>query len=151
MQYTQEEVERELSDAVPFGLRKVIAAGTGIYAKIVEAFFNPNDERKSPHFTVLHIQAVLDKRDPAAGEALWQKMNALRQGSMPRRFSPKTPTDTLTAKLNNENRTTVEWIEAIRDGRIDRHEAISLRSRIRNEQNDLIELESLVNEMERAN
>lgn len=79
----QEQIEKELSDILPHGIREAIARGTGIYPKIVDAYFNPFDERKSPHFTVLHIQSVIDAVDPATGEAVWQRLNELREESRP--------------------------------------------------------------------
>lgn len=88
MNHTQEEIEKEIADVMPHGTREVIARGTGIYPKIVDAYFNPFDERKSPHFTVLHMQATLDRDQPEIGEAVWQKLNALRDASRPARFEP---------------------------------------------------------------
>lgn len=85
MEHTQEQIEKALSDILPHGIREGIAKGTGIYPKIIDAYFNPYDERKSPHFTVLHIQAVIDALDPATGDALWQRMNELREDSMARK------------------------------------------------------------------
>lgn len=84
LDFTQEQIERELADLLPHGMREGIAKGTGIYAKIVDAFFNPHDERKSPHFSVLHIQAVVDALDPETGDALWAKLTELREASMAR-------------------------------------------------------------------
>ena len=89
MEFTQEQIEKEIADEMPHGIREVIAKGTGIYPKIVDAYLNPHDERKSPHFTVLHIQAVLDRDAPEIGEAVWQKMCALREGSRHHRFETK--------------------------------------------------------------
>ncbi len=86
MQFTQEQVEKEIADVMPHGVREVIAKGTGIYPKIVDAYYNPHDERKSPNFTVLHVQAVLDVREPAVGDAVWKKMCALREASVPRQI-----------------------------------------------------------------
>ncbi len=85
--FTQTEVERELSDAVPHGMRDGIARVTGIYPAIVCAWFNPNDERKSPQFTVLQMQAALDELCPADGDAHWNKLCAMREASRPHQSS----------------------------------------------------------------
>lgn len=79
----QFEVEKALSDVLPHGIREGIAKGIGIYPKIVDAFFNPFDERKSPYFSVLHIQSVIDSLDPATGDLLWQMFHDLRDESKP--------------------------------------------------------------------
>ncbi len=81
--FTQEEIEKELSDSVPHGMREGIARSTGLYPAVVAAWFNPHDERKSPQFTVLQIQAALDNLSPADGEEHWQKMCAMREASRP--------------------------------------------------------------------
>lgn len=100
--FTQEEIEKELADQLPHGTREDIAKGTGIYGKIVDAYFNPFDERKSPHFTVLHIQAVLDAKHPEIGDALWAKMNALRESSKPHAFLPTLSIDHELGNLSKE-------------------------------------------------
>lgn len=82
---TQEQIEKEIADILPHGLREGIARGTAIYPKIVDAYFNPFDERKSPYFQTLHIQSVIDALDPATGDALWAKVNDLREESASRR------------------------------------------------------------------
>lgn len=81
--FTQEEIEKELSDAVPHGMREGIARVTGLYPAVVAAWFNPSDERKSPMFTVLQIQAALDQLSPADGEDHWQRICVLREASRP--------------------------------------------------------------------
>lgn len=91
MEHTQFEIESELSDVVPHGIRKAIARDTGIYPSVIYGYFNPDDERKSPMFETLLILSALDNsNDPdacKAGEAMWQKLCILRQMSMPRRES----------------------------------------------------------------
>lgn len=86
--FTQIEIEQELSDVVPHGMRKTIAQITGIYPAIVSAYFSPDNERKSPQYETLSIQAALDQENPEVGEAHWQKMCALREASLPARFEP---------------------------------------------------------------
>lgn len=118
VEHSQNEIESELSDAVPHGIRRQIARDTGIYESVIYGYFNPDDERKSPHFTVLQIQAALDNSDDPvavqAGENLWQKMCILRQMSMPRRESDlcideeiskhaQEATDVVVARLGNKS------------------------------------------------
>lgn len=81
--FTQYQIENELSDAMPHGMREEIARGTGIYPKVVDAWFNPHDERKSPFFTVLHMMAVLDEASPGDGNAIWNLLNSMREASRP--------------------------------------------------------------------
>lgn len=100
MNFTQEQVEKELGDVVPHGARESIARATGIYPAIVSAYFSASNERKSPQFETLLMQAALDNSDDPqeviAGENLWQKMCLLRQMSMPRRESDLCVTDEIT-------------------------------------------------------
>lgn len=115
MRFTQPDVEKELSDAIPFGMREEIARGTGIYPKIVDAYFNPNDERKSPHFQVLHIQSVLDERDPSIGDAVWDKLNALRDAGRP--VTLKTAELDIDRELGNLSKDITEVIVAKCEGK----------------------------------
>lgn len=102
MRFTQTQIEKDISDVIPHGVREAIAAGTGIYPKIVDAYFNPNDERKSPHFTVLHVQHVLDTKHILVGERVWQVMNSLRQASKPKQGSANLSPDNEMGKLSKE-------------------------------------------------
>lgn len=86
IEFTQVEIEQELSDTIPHGMRKAIARITGIYPAIVSAYFSPDNERKSPMYETLAIQAALDQENPEVGEAHWKKFCALREASLPARF-----------------------------------------------------------------
>jgi len=144
MDYTQEQIEKKLSDVVPHGMREEIAKGTGIYPKIVDGYFNPQDERKSPHFTVLHIQSVLDNRSPDVGEAVWQTLCALREAGKPMELrTGRDIAETLTDKITNDASTTTLLIDAIKDGRVDVREAAKIQVAIRRERDNLDELEKL--------
>ena len=83
MKFTQSETEMQLNDAVPNGLKREISRRTGIYESIVYAYFNPHDERKSPQFQTLHIQAALDELNPEVGDAHWQAMERIREANKP--------------------------------------------------------------------
>jgi len=147
MKLHQEEIERQLSDAMPHGVREIIARGTGIYPKIVDAYFNPYDERKSPHFTVLHIQAVLDRECPEIGEAVWRRLCSMRDASRPPQ-TPATPAERLTAsltdKVTTDARTTALIIEAAADGSIDNRERMTLRDAITAERQNLDRIEQML-------
>lgn len=125
--FTQTEVERELADAVPHGMREGIARVTGIYPAIVSAYFSPDNERQSPAFRLLMIQAALDELSPADGEIHWQKICAMRSASMPRTFAvplsveremgnlAKEFTDVIVAKC--EGKPVIEVIREIEEAR----------------------------------
>lgn len=81
IQYLQTEIEKGLADTVPHGMREGVARVTGIYPAIVSAYFSPDNERQSPAFRLLMIQAALDELSPADGEAHWQKIVEFREGS----------------------------------------------------------------------
>ena len=83
MKFTQSEIEKELANTVPNGIKRDIARETHIYESIVYAYFNPYDERKSPQFQTLQIQAALDELHPEVGEAHWQALERLREASKP--------------------------------------------------------------------
>ena len=68
---------------MPSGTREAIARETGIYAGVIRGYFNADDERKSPHFQVLHIQAVLDAMPSEVGERVWAEMCSMREASRP--------------------------------------------------------------------
>lgn len=82
MRITQYEVEKELGKIVDDVCRQDIAASTGIYPTVVYGYFNPNDERKSPYFETLLIQAHVDAKNPECGARLWEAMNRLREMSL---------------------------------------------------------------------
>lgn len=150
MQFTQEQIEKELADVLPHGSREVIAKGTGIYPKIVDAYFNPFDERKSPHFTVLHIQAVLDNESPEIGDAVWEKLCALREAGKRRSAAVRDLTSTLIEKSKHDTSTNTKVLQAIKDGRIDRSEYLDISASIDTELRDLSNLRMVVAEAAEA-
>lgn len=83
IRFTQNEIEHPLSDAVPRGIRKEVARITGLYESVVYGYFNADDERKSPAFCLLLIQAALDHAAPEVGEAHWQHIVRFRELSKP--------------------------------------------------------------------
>ena len=82
MRVTQYEVESEIGEVVGDICRRDIAAQTGTYPTVMYAYFNPNDERKSPQFETLRIQAALDAKDAETGERHWRKLCELRERSL---------------------------------------------------------------------
>lgn len=99
---TQNDIEKELSDAVPHGLRKAVARLTQTYESVVYAWLNADDERKSPAFQQLAIQAALDEIDPEIGEAYWQRFCALREASRPHEFKAAANVDHELGSLSKE-------------------------------------------------
>jgi hypothetical protein len=123
MKFTQEEIEGELSDVVSRGKRKDIAAGTGIYPSVVSGWFNPDDERKSPHFTVLFVQDYLDNTAPQVGDAVWAVMNRIREANRNVIAKAEVP---LVSQILADVRTAAEFIQecsiAIADGSLTKSE-----------------------------
>jgi hypothetical protein len=76
---TQIEIEEQLSEAIPHGIRSEIAGLAHIYPSVFYGWLNPDDERKSPWYTVLAVQAEMDENFPDAGEKAWRAMNRLRE------------------------------------------------------------------------
>jgi hypothetical protein len=81
--FSQYEIESELSDAVPNGIKTEIARKTGIYPAIVDAYFNRDNERKSPQFQTLQMQAAMDELHPEIGERHWRTLERLREAGKP--------------------------------------------------------------------
>ncbi len=104
MRFTQNEIERELSDMIPQGRRREIAREARLGESIVYGYLNPDDERKSPAYLLLSMQAAMDEIDPAMGDAHWNKLTALRAASKPMALS-RSPRqiDDVTAELQKES------------------------------------------------
>lgn len=142
MKFTQQEIEGQLSDAIPnetgTGTRKDIAAWTGIYPSIVSAWFNADDERKSPHFTVLHVQSELDEKAPGVGDAVWAVMNRVREANRPTcgvRENADLTTQIL-RQINTAANAIKESSSAISDGSISKSEAERLITALHHLQRD---------------
>jgi hypothetical protein len=86
LQLTQNDIEKTLADVLPNGKRKEIARLTHTYESVLYGYLNPDDERKSPAFQQLAIQAAIDEIDPEMGERYFQAFCALRATSLPVRF-----------------------------------------------------------------
>jgi len=86
LQLTQNDIEKTLADVLPNGKRKEIARLTHTYESVLYGYLNPDDERKSPAFQQLAIQAAIDEIDPEMGERYFQAFCALRAASLPIRF-----------------------------------------------------------------
>lgn len=84
MKLTQNQIESELSDIVPRGIRRDVARITQIYESTIYAMFNADDERKSAMFYFLQIQAALDEINGEVGEAHWLAMCRFRELSRPK-------------------------------------------------------------------
>jgi hypothetical protein len=125
MHFTQVQIESELSDAFPQGKRSVIAGNAHIYPSVLLGWFNPDDERKSPHYQVLAVQAELDELYPETGDRVWQTMNRLREAGQPARLNLGTAElpSLLLMEICHCGTAIQEVSTAIADGRIDKREA----------------------------
>lgn len=79
MRFAQSEIEGQLSDIVPRGVRRDLAAATGIYESVMYGYYNADDERKSPAFCLLLIQAALDEHHSDIGDLHWQTICSIRE------------------------------------------------------------------------
>ncbi len=84
LQYTQNEVEKELSDYLRHSDRREISRITGIYESVVKGMMNPDDERKSAAFVYLQIQCALDEIDSERGEQFFRTVAKFRELSKQR-------------------------------------------------------------------
>jgi len=142
---TQNEIERELADVVPHGTRKEIARLTHTYESVMYGYMNSDDERKSPAFNQLAIQAALDEIAPELGEVYWQKFCALREASRPHPFKTgRTIADSLTDKITRDASTTTQLVDALRDGHIDLREASKILISVNAERRNLDEIEQII-------
>jgi hypothetical protein len=125
MNFTQPEIEKEISNVVPHGSRENIARRTGIYPSVVSGWFNPDDERKSPHFTTLLVQNDLDNNEPEVGEQVWQTICRLREAGQPAQLHLSTSElpSLLLTKIRGCGVAIQEASTAIADGKIDKREA----------------------------
>lgn len=130
MLYTQIEIERELSDAVPHGIREDIARKAHLYPSVFYGWMNPDDERKSPQYSTLLVQSVLDNCYPEAGEKHWQSLCRLREAGKP--VSGTSCEGNLVGTLLTGIRRSASLIDeigkAIEDGQVDEKEAYRLLS-----------------------
>lgn len=109
--FTQIEIEQKLSEIVPYGYREEVARITGIYPKIVAAYFSPDNERKSPAFCFLLIQAALDEIDAEVGEAHWQAVARFREMSRPQKSEHLSIADEYTHVIESEAAEMVDYVK----------------------------------------
>ena len=103
LNFTQEEVERELSDKLPHGRRTDIARASGIAESTIKRQFNADDhEATSCAFRLLQIQCAYDSIDPQEAEEFWQTLVKFRELSKPPQNSPIACLNAETGKLNKE-------------------------------------------------
>lgn len=79
LQFTQEEVEKELSEKMPHGTRREVSRLSGIGESHLKRQFNPYDESVSCVFRTLQIACALDEIDQGIGDAFWAKVNEFRE------------------------------------------------------------------------
>jgi hypothetical protein len=85
LEFTQNEVEKDLSDYYRHSDRREISKITGIYESVVKGMINPDGERKSAAFTFLQMQCALDEIDSERGDQHLQKVLQFRELSKKRK------------------------------------------------------------------
>jgi|GraSoiStandDraft_4_1057263.scaffolds.fasta_scaffold08499_11 hypothetical protein len=89
IQFTQEEVEKAIADALKHGDRVDVARITGLSESYIKRQFNPDDhESVSCAFRVLQIACALDEIDGPRGEAFWRTLASFREMSKILRDKP---------------------------------------------------------------
>lgn len=63
LEFTQEEVERELADRLPHGMRREIAKVSGLGESYIKRQYNPDDETASCAFRLLQVVCAFDERE----------------------------------------------------------------------------------------
>ena len=86
LQFTQEEVERELRDIVKHGDIREISLNAGIGEKYLSSQLNPDDERKSYAFGFLQIQCALDRASSERGDEFFEAVKRFRDLSKLRKL-----------------------------------------------------------------
>jgi hypothetical protein len=131
MHFTQPEIEGQIAAELPYGMPENIARGCGLYPSNVHAWLNQNDERKSPWFTVLLVQAYLDIEHPETGERVWQKVNEIRNASMPVKESAEDIHGALLRKVGSSGALIKQIVKTLEDGQIDSEERFILLSMLK--------------------
>jgi hypothetical protein len=83
MKFNQFDIESAISDIIPHGLRKQIAATTQLYPSMLYGMLNADDERKSFQFGTLQIQSALDQIDINIGDRHWTQLEWFREMGKP--------------------------------------------------------------------
>jgi hypothetical protein len=83
MKFNQYDIETAISDTIPHGVRKQVAAITQIYPSMLYGMLNPDDERKSYQFGTLQIQSALDQIDINIGDRHWTQLEWFREMGKP--------------------------------------------------------------------
>jgi hypothetical protein len=82
IQFTQEEVEKAMSEVLRHGDRTDVARITGLAESTIKRQFNPDDhEAVSCAFRILQIACALDEIDEVAGEKFWRTLCGFREMS----------------------------------------------------------------------
>jgi len=102
MKYTREEIDGDIGDLVPRGLRKDLAASTGVYPSVMYGYFNGDDERKSPWSTTLFLFEKLRQLDDAVGNAVYERFCAFYEAGRPHEFKSAMCVDREMGRLSKE-------------------------------------------------
>lgn len=85
IQYTQNEVERELRDILKHGDIRELSVLTGLGESYLSQQLNPDDERVSYVYRFLQIQCAIDEIDPERGDIFFEALKRFRDQSRIRR------------------------------------------------------------------
>lgn len=102
LQFTQNEIEREVAAILRHGDIARISQVSGIGYSYVDQMLNPNDERKSYLVGALEILCALDEIDPVRGNKLFQKLASFRELSKSERSDDGSCINASTSKLHKE-------------------------------------------------
>lgn len=81
LEFTQEEVEKALSDKLPHGSCRDIATKSGLGESYIKRQFNPDDETASCVFRTLQVVCAFDEIDADQGEEFWKQIVFFREAS----------------------------------------------------------------------
>ena len=102
LQFTQEEVERELADAMPHTVKTNVARVSHLPESTIKRQFNPDDEAASCAFRTLQVGCALDEIDETLGDRFWLAIFKFRELSKKRKPGKTSNLNLETGKLNKE-------------------------------------------------
>lgn len=102
LEFSQEEVESELSGLLKHGRRKDVAVICGLHESTIKRQFNSDDETPSAAYRLLQIGCALDELDEKEGEAFWCAVMRFRELSKKRKPFKNICLSLETGKLNSE-------------------------------------------------
>jgi len=113
LQFTKNEIEREIRDCLKHGDIREISIITGKSETYLASQLNPDDERESYTYLFLQFICAVDQIDRERGDKLWDLVENFRELSMRRQIG-ETNANTESGKLLSE---TKDFIEARLNGK----------------------------------